>query len=288
MSKMTAGTRDTALASGRVSMLIGEWIEARYNLPRCDVPTLGKFAPQQAADVLRQRWDLGFGPIKNMLHLMEAKGVRVFSLPMECQTVDAYSLYWKSTPVVVLTPGKTAERRRFDLAHELGHLVLHAELESFQGQQAENEANAFAAAFLMPREGLLARPLRSATFDVLLREKARWQVSAMALAHRLHELKFFSDWEYRSACIELSRQGYRRSEPGGIPHETSLMLGKVLLALRRKKIYPGAIADEIGISREDFSAHLLGLTVLNVPSGTEVPPSNVPSSGRSAPALRLA
>jgi Zn-dependent peptidase ImmA (M78 family)/transcriptional regulator with XRE-family HTH domain len=265
MTKMTAATRDSALAAGRIALLINEWIESRYGLPSPDVPTLGLQNPEQAAEVVRHRWSLGDAPVANITHLLEAKGVRIFSLPTECRTVDAYSLRWFDTPVVVVTPGKSAERRRFDLAHELGHLVLHAESEGFQGPRAEEEANRFAAAFLMPRRGLLGRPLRSATLDTILAERARWKVAAMALTYRLNELGFLTEWEYRNHCIELSRRGYRRSEPGGIPHESSLLLTKVLRSLRAKNMGLSNIALDIGVSVPELSQHLLELVVMSVP-----------------------
>ncbi|MFD5913449.1 ImmA/IrrE family metallo-endopeptidase [Streptomyces massasporeus] len=43
---------------------------------------------------------------------------------------------------------KTAERGRFDAAHELGHLVLHGEEQMPHGPQAAAEAHRFAAASL--------------------------------------------------------------------------------------------------------------------------------------------
>lgn len=266
MSKMTATTRDAALAAGRVALLINEWLEARFQLPRPDVPTLGLQSPETAAEMVRSRWDLGYAPIPNMVHLLESKGVRVFSLPPECRSVDAYSLRWIDTPVIVLTPGKSAERRRFDLAHELGHLVLHAERERFQGPRAEDEANRFASAFLMPRRALLARPLRHASLDTILRERSRWKVAAMALTYRLKELGFLTEWEYRNHCVALSRMGYRRSEPGGIPGETSLLLAKVVQALRTKKVSLADVAADLNLTYDEFAQHLAELVVMPLSS----------------------
>lgn len=272
LSKMTASTRDIALAAGRITMLINDWLVAHYRLPEPDLPTLGLQPPDQAAEALRQRWGLGNAPVSNMTHLLESKGVRIFSLPEECRTADAFSLRWLGTPVILLTPGKSAERRRFDLAHELAHLVLHAEREHFQGPRAEEEANRFAAAFLMPRRGLLARPLRHATIDTILAERLRWKVAAMALTYRLNELAFLTEWEYRNLCIELSRRGFRRSEPGGVMHESSLLLSKVLQSLRRKGVGTSGLAAEIGISVRELGSYLLGLVVMPVDAAGPVDP----------------
>jgi Zn-dependent peptidase ImmA (M78 family)/transcriptional regulator with XRE-family HTH domain len=285
LSKMTASTRDTALAAGRTALLIAEWIAARYRLPVPDVPTLGLQAPDQAAEVLRHRWGLGQAPISNMTHLLESKGIRIFSLPLECRTVDAYSLRWFDTPLVLLTPGKSAERRRFDLAHELGHLVLHVEREQFQGPQAEDEANRFAASFLMPRRGLLARPLRNATIDMILTERRRWKVAAMALTYRLNELGFLTQWEYRNHCVELSRRGFRRSEPGGITHESSLLLTKVLQSLRHKGISLAEVAADVRLTTDELTQYLLELVVAPVNGAGASPDALSPPAH---PHLRLA
>ena len=85
---------------------------------------------------------------------------------------------------------KSAERQRFDAAHELAHLVLHDERDmvTADSKQREAEANAFAAAFLMPASGLYGQSMNSASLDRIFAAKKFWKVSAMALTHRLREL----------------------------------------------------------------------------------------------------
>lgn len=289
LSKMTASTRDVALASGRVALLINEWMDERYQLPTSDLPTLGLQKPSQAAEVIRHRWGLGNAPIANVTHLLESKGVRVFSLPPECTTLDAFSFWWFGTPVILLAQGKTAERRRFDLAHELGHLVLHAEREAFQGQRGEDEANAFASSFLMPRAGMLSRPLRNATLDVVLGERKRWRVAAMALTYRMNELGFLTEWQYRNLCVELSRRGFRSSEPGGIHPESSLLLSKVFGSLSKSN--GGAVAkisSDLSLSQDELAQFLMGLVVLPL-EGLSREGGSPPRQGQDRPPkLRLA
>lgn len=286
LSKMTASTRNVALASGRVALLINEWLDERYWLPTLDVPTLGLQKPSQAADVVRHRWGLGNAPIANMTHLLESKGVRIFSLPPECTTLDAFSFWWLRTPVILLAQGKTAERRRFDLAHELGHLVLHADREGFQGQSAEDESNAFASSFLMPRAGMLARPLRNATLDVVLGERKRWRVAAMALTYRLNELGFLSEWEYRNLCVELSRRGFRGAEPGGLHPESSLLLAKVFGAPKPTSGAFSKLADDLRLTPAEVAQYLIGLVVVPLPGDGE--PRSANPTQHQPPTLRLA
>lgn len=267
LSKMTARQRDRALSAGRVALLINDWIETRFQLPDQDIPSLTGYEPEAAAEVVRARWGLGERPITNVLHLLEAHGVRVYSLTAENNELDAYSLYWRTRPFVFLSTSKCGERGRFDAAHEVAHLVLHGEHQVPHRPSAEIEANRFAAAFLMPRASVLAHGLRNATPDRILRAKQTWKVAAMALTHRLYELDLLTEWGYRTSCVQLSRLGYRRSEPNGIPRESSQVLAKVFRSLRGGGETPATIADAIGISTEELQAHVFGLTLVAVDGG---------------------
>ena len=265
LSKMTARQRDTALSAGRVAILVNDWVDSRFGLPTPDVPSLTGRDPESAAEEVRARWGLGEKPIANMLHLLEAHGVRVYSLTAENAQLDAYSLFWHTQPFVFLSARKSGERGRFDAAHELGHLVLHGEHETPHGLAAEIEANRFAAAFLMPRSSVLAAGLRHATVDRILRSKRTWNVAAMALTHRLNELGLLTEWGYRSACVQLSRMGYRSGEPQGITRESSQLLAKVFKSLREDGIRVSDIAADIGISTNELRTHVFGLTLTSVP-----------------------
>jgi Zn-dependent peptidase ImmA (M78 family)/DNA-binding XRE family transcriptional regulator len=266
LSKMTARQRDSALSAGRIAILINDWIESRFDLPRSDIPSLTGREPESAAEEVRARWGLGEKPIANMLHLLEAHGIRVYSLTAENAQLDAYSLYWRTQPFIFLSTTKSGERGRFDAAHELGHLVLHGEHEMPHGPGAELEANRFAAAFLMPRSSVLAAGLRDATVPRILRAKVNWNVAAMALTHRLNELDLLTEWGYRSCCVQLSRMGYRRAEPKGIQRESSQLLAKVFKGLREDGIRATNIAEAIGISANELRSHVFGLTLTSVPA----------------------
>jgi Zn-dependent peptidase ImmA (M78 family)/DNA-binding XRE family transcriptional regulator len=267
LSKMTARQRDRALGAGRIALLVNDWIDARFELPAADVPTLTGHHPESAAEVVRARWGLGERPVANMLHLLEAHGVRIYSLTAEDDELDGYSLYWRLRPFIFLSTAKSGERGRFDAAHELGHLVLHGEHQTLHRPGVELEANRFAAAFLMPRASVLAEGLRDASTERILQAKWTWKVSAMALAHRLHELDLLTEWGHRTACVQLSRMGYRSAEPDGIPRESSQLLAKVFRALRDDGHTAATIAESIGISRAELHDHVFGLTLTAVSGG---------------------
>jgi Zn-dependent peptidase ImmA (M78 family) len=163
-----------------------------------------------------------------MVHLLELHGVAVFSVRGQKAQLDAFSFRVSGRPYVLLNTSKSAERGRFDAAHELGHLVLHSEAIGLMGLDAEREADAFASAFLMPEADVRANMRVNPPLEQILKKKRRWKVAAIALAYRLHELGLLSDWLYHTTCVNLSRMGYRSGEPDGIEREASRLLGQVM------------------------------------------------------------
>jgi Zn-dependent peptidase ImmA (M78 family)/DNA-binding XRE family transcriptional regulator len=271
MSKMTAGQRDTALGSGAIALLLNQWIEQRFELPQVALPDLSQEAsPEAAADILRRLWGLGELPVKNMIHLLETKSVRVFSLSIDTTQVDAFSMWHVQTPFVFLNTMKSCEHSRFDAAHELGHLVLHRHAGA-RGQEVEREANAFASAFLMPRASVLANAPRMATVDQLIRFKPYWTVSVAALAYRLHDIGLVSDWHYRTLCIEIAKRGYRKQEPNEAHRETSQVLAKIFSALREDGVTKMDIAAALNVHTDELDQLVFGLALTNLNSKHSVP-----------------
>lgn len=267
LSSMSAGQRDSALGAGALAMRLAEWLGERFNLPEANLPDLRGEAPEAAANLVRESWNLGDRPIKNVVHLLEARGVRVFSLVQECNAVDAFSVWRGKTPFVFLNTIKSAERGRFDGAHELGHLVLHRN-EPHGGRDAERDADAFASAFLMPKASVVAKAPPHATIDRIIKLKKNWNVSVAALAYRLHFLGLMSDWHYRTICIEIAQRGFRSKEPEPIPRETSQLLQKVLQALREDGVSKFAVAEELELEPGELDALMFGLVMTPVTGGS--------------------
>ncbi len=267
MSKMTAGQRKSALGAGAIALLLNQWIDDRFELPKADLPDLSQEAnPEAAADSLRRLWGLGELPIKNMIHLLESKGVRVFSLALDTTQVDAFSMWHGNTPFTFLNTVKSCERSRFDAAHELGHLVLHRHAGA-RGQEVEREANAFASALLMPRGSVLANGPHMATVDQLIRRKSFWTVSVMALAYRLRDVGMITEWHHRTLSIEIAQRGYQKSEPAEAPRETSQILGKVFAALREEGTTKSDIAHALRVHVDELDQLVFGLAMTGIAGG---------------------
>lgn len=262
LSKMTASQRDSALAAGAMCVRLTNWIDDHFEIAKPDLPDLEPdlIDPAGAAALMRARWGLGNQPIGNLLHLAEAHGVRVYALAIDCREVDAFSFWSDQTPIVCLGTHKTSERAVFDLAHELGHLVLHRGQRDPRGRQLEREANEFASNFLMPSEDVRAHAPAFPSFDDLARAKTRWRVSVAALNYRLHALGLTSEWHYRELCIQISQAG-RDREPNSLRRDQSFILAHVLGAMREEGVSRNDIAGELNFSRRDLDALLDGLVL---------------------------
>jgi Zn-dependent peptidase ImmA (M78 family) len=261
LSRMTAAQRHAALSAGELALELSLWIDKRFTLPQPTLPDLREMGAEAAAAELRAKWGLGERPIRNVIHLAESQGVRVFSLDVKTSSVDAFSFWQNGTPFAFLNTQKSGERSRFDVAHELGHLVLHQH-GSPQGQEAEQQADAFASAFLMPEASVKAAAPSFVTLDALVKLKQFWQVSVSALLVRLHRVGIVSDWQYRSLFMDASQRGYRSKEPAPIKRETSQLLSKVFATLRAEGKGRPFIANELGIAPEQLDSLVFGLVML--------------------------
>lgn len=284
MARMSAAQRASALAAGAIAEQLDTWIDERFVLPSPNVPDLSKYGePEAAADALRQIWALGALPIKNVIHLLESKGVRVYSLSIDARELDAFSLWRGDTPFVFLNTMKSAEHSRMDAAHELGHLVLHRHGAPL-GPEAEREANAFASAFLMPRSTVSAAVVGFPSLDSLIKLKKNWTVSVAALAFRLHSIGAISDWHYRSLFVQISSRGFRTQEPDEAPRERSQILAKVFAALREDSVGRTEIARQLRIHGDELEHLCFGLALTMVPSDSDIRTS---SGDRPPPTLKL-
>lgn len=256
-SRVAAKAKDAAVASGRNGLEVDAWISERFQLPQSNVPRLEGLSPEQAARMLRREWGLGVKPLPNLVQLLESKGVRVYGLPPSAAAVDAFSFWSDAVPFVFLARRRTPEGVRFDLAHELGHLVMHSSKSKtfMMGTEEEREADRFASEFLIPESGVLEYLPSYTTVDDILSVKVYFQVSAMALARKGLSAGRLTDWSYRQICTELTRRGYRTGEPGGgTSHERSRVFGFVFSRDREPRLTPKVVADELALPEEDVHA----------------------------------
>lgn len=220
----TQVARDQAFAYGQVAVDIAQTLERHVEFPDCDVPTCPVpiddatgDGPEHAAGLVREQWELGCGPVGHLVRLVENRGILVVFSPPQTATVDAYSFDSRLRPVIVLNPIKhDYYRQRFDVAHELGHLIMHGDAEP-GGRIVEQQAHRFASELLMPANEIrdvLPVIMGANVWATLGKLKERWGVSMQALLFRARRLGRLGDVSYRNAMTTVSARGWRRDEPG--------------------------------------------------------------------------
>lgn len=206
-----------------VSLSLQKWID----WPEVDVPTLNNSDHktisdaeiEEAAAMCRQRWGLGFGPISDMLLVLENAGVICVREELGFAKMDGASKWFDTDgrPYVFLAADKAnGVRSRFDAAHELGHLVLHRNVSDVEFAkrypEIERQAHLFAGAFLLPAESFSSE-ISNPSLDTFLALKLRWRVSIGAMIMRCKGLGIFDDEYATRLWKNYSARGWRRGEP---------------------------------------------------------------------------
>lgn len=270
--RATARHRGAAVAAGSIGIEIDRWISRRFVLPLVDVPTHPGEQPRLAARLVRAEWGLGTRPLPNAVQLAESRGVRVYMLPPIAEEVDAYSAWHDDKPFIFLARRRSPEGMRFDVAHELGHLVLHPAATCDDTIQ-EREANEFASEFLIPRDAIPEYLRTNPSISELLETRDRFKVSAMALAHATHGAGRMTDWAYRNACIELSGRGFRTGEPGGMPtHEMSRVFPQIIGP--QGTVTTRQIAADLRVPVQEVRALTFGVELGAAATGVDAPAMN--------------
>lgn len=265
----TRKNRDAAEAAGAFGVEIAHWVGERFILPRLNLPAFTHETPHMAAQMLRDYWGLGVKPLPNLVQLSESKGIHVFGLPSLAMSVDAFSFFHKTQPFVFLARHKTPERARFDLAHELGHLVMHKHSCAESAAQQEQEANQFASAFLLPDSMLAEYMPHNAKVDDILYAKDAFKVSAMALTYTLHKNGRMTDWIYRTTCAELTKRGFQKGEPGGMStYEMSKVYPQVYAADKSGPVTVERVARELSLPEDDVNILTFGTKLRVIEGGS--------------------
>ncbi|MDA0163148.1 ImmA/IrrE family metallo-endopeptidase [Solirubrobacter ginsenosidimutans] len=249
--------RQRAVAWAELTWELVAVLERRVRFPKLDLPDdlhLGEHADpdaiEAAADAVRSRWAIPPGPIAHVVRLIEAHGGVIARLPGGDDRLSAFSQWIAGRPIVMLSPDRDDRARlRFDSAHELGHLVLHADPEP-GNRTLERQADAFAGALLMPRDEILEELPKRWDFRTFAALKRRWGVSLAALLYRARELGRLTENSYRWAVTTLSRQYGRRKEPIHLgPVEQPKLLSRAA-ELAFGPHYHHALAAELHLSLE--------------------------------------
>ncbi|MCY8579347.1 ImmA/IrrE family metallo-endopeptidase [Bacillus haynesii] len=247
------------------------YLEDILDFPKVNFPNLinqkNFFQPvhfeeiDELAMTLRKFWNLNEGPISNLLLLLEKNGVIISKVNFSDIKIDACSEWDENgRPFILLGNNKqSSSRTRFDLAHELGHLILHRYIKKseFNNKQIykriEEEADRFASAFLMPRSSFIEEFVGS-SLDFFVLMKKRWKVSIQALVYRASDLGLISDYQKSYLWRQISSKGWRKSEPFEelIVEEPVVLKQAFELIINHEVKSKGQLVDDLSLNREDI------------------------------------
>jgi Zn-dependent peptidase ImmA (M78 family) len=237
-------------------------IESCLGIAQGFVNPLAGCAVKSVADVeaavrgVRRAWDLGSGPVTNLLGLLEDKGIRVF----EARGIPGFeglSGNCGEVPFLAVNRDFPDDRMRFTAAHELGHLLCGFP----EGEGAESLCHAFAGAFLLPRE-VLDRTLLAGRRKLSLWEirdiKETYGVSLQAIAYRARSLGLLTARQFRNFRATFRANGWLVTEPVEYRgRERATRLRRLLsYAVAEKIIAPERAAGLAGVSTTEFMTEL--------------------------------
>ena len=251
------------------------------NLPKIDIDNknLSDEDIENIALTIREWWSLGSGPINDLQYILEENGLIVTGVSLSDRKIDAYSqiidINGNETYIIVLSIGKKGKARiNFDLAHELGHILLHPWTEDIETlsndefKERERQANKFASSFLLPKETYSNDCERYPTeLEYYITMKKKWGVSIQAMLYRACDLGVITNNQFQYLMRQISSKGWRQNEPGDFPHVLNENIFKMGIKLLLENDY--SKQDIIHIFEESsvnlFSDEIEEL--LNLPKG---------------------
>lgn len=187
---------------------------------------------------------------------LEAGGIAIVRDPETDEAIDAYSAIVAGLPIIVLDGGDGSvwDRDNFNLAHELGHLVMHRGIDHTPGTKTvESQAHRFAGAFLAPALAVKSALPTTLDWTAYLDLKRQWGLSIAALVRRAKDLGVIDDATYTRAMKQRSAHGWRRVEPGAddraLPEPSHLKKAAALADLTTREIAMLAMMPESVVER---------------------------------------
>jgi Zn-dependent peptidase ImmA (M78 family)/transcriptional regulator with XRE-family HTH domain len=243
-------------AQAELARLVTVALEHYVKLPEHDVPRIpvgpkaSRIEVEAVAAQVRAEWKLSSGPVAHVIRSIERHGVVICRMLLQSDTVDAFSVPFADRPVIVLGRDKDrADRSRWDGSHELGHLVMH-QPDPQRSRYLEDQADWFAAEFLLPAKEVTDQLPITADWDALAELKVLWGVSMAAILRRARTLGVMPEGAYVQALKTMSTRGWNRREPVRLlQSETPVMLARAVQLLNQSGATIDQLAEEVGLPR---------------------------------------
>jgi len=210
---------------GAIQMQIQEWLERYLEvesffeykklqnvLPHYLIETEEEV--EKAAQKLRMDWDLGLDPIENLTQLFEDHGIKVGRVE-GFEYFDACTFMAEQTIVIVTKADLPGDRQRFNLGHELGHIIL----EITKNLNPEKISNRFVGAFLAPEPAVrfeLGNIRTSLDMNELILLKQKYGLSMQAWIFRARDLEIITPQAAEQLHKHFRINNWNHTEPGKI------------------------------------------------------------------------
>jgi len=201
---------------------------------------------ENLAERLREKWGLGIDPIPNMTELLEEKGIKVLVIDLPEKVSGLTCMVERGegipqVPVIVVNINFPLERRRFTLAHELGHRII----DESSPVDTEKASDIFAGSFLVNPDHLkqeIGSQRNSVSFPELIQLKRLYRVSAASMLMRYKQAGILSESAV-SYAFQTFASSWRKAEP--MPLETEENKGKYERPKRFDRLCYWALSEKL-------------------------------------------
>jgi Zn-dependent peptidase ImmA (M78 family) len=213
---------------------------------------------ENAANALREKWNLGIKPIPSVIEMLEEKGLKVIEIDAS-DAFQGFSAEANEELVIVLNKNDDACRKRFTAVHELAHIVLQMD----ENLDEEKTCHNFAGAFLFPKQSVFevfSEKRKKVAFAELKQQKEYYGLSIQALLMRLRNLEIINDSTYKGFMIWMTKMGYRSKEPGQYAGaEKALRFSSLVYRAAIEEVVSLSKAASLaGMNLGDFRRELMG------------------------------
>lgn len=275
-SRRTSTQKAKSAAREKISIFreINDYLSTYIDFPTVNLPNfeysnscyeLSIDEIESYAQALRDYWKLGNGPIDNLTTVLQKNGIMISVMNLNNKKIDAFSVWYNSVPYIFRSNDKYSDARlRFDLSHELGHLLLHAN--TFMDEdlatkvtydKIEKEADLFAACFLLPKESF-SRDVYSTSINHFIQLKKKWKVSIGAMIYRCSDLGILSENQIKYLKDQMTYNKYWHREPLDdiIPLETPTAHRQAFeLLLDNNIVTKSEIVESIGCAADEIEEY---------------------------------
>ena len=234
-------------------------------IPEYDIPNIPISESLTASEIARRiriYLSINSGPVNNLVTLLESHGVTIMFFNDAPEKFSGVTMCTsKGLPIIFVNNNHSNDKKRFTIAHELGHLVMHLRnnqrVYSQDNKELDTEADHFASEFLMPAEECKL-DLMGLKYHELPSLKYYWKISKAAIAYKAKELNRISASQYKYIMMQLSQTGQRKKEKEIIEIDTPTILNQVIDLHRKELGYTDEeLSELLGLSNSDINNLLI-------------------------------